>query len=114
MYEERRWGTLKTVDRDSVTLTKHIKMFSGMNSSYHYHKQRNEVWVFLKGEGEMVLGNTKMRVSGGMSVTIPKGANHIIKADTDLEFLEVHIGAPDENDINRIHFDWQRAAENTL
>jgi len=114
MYEERRWGTLKTVDRDSVTLTKHIKMFSGMNSSYHYHKKRNEVWVFLKGEGEMVLGNTKMRVSGGMSVTIPKGANHIIKADTDLEFLEVHIGAPDENDIHRIHFDWQKAIENTL
>ena len=114
MYEERRWGTLKTIDRDSTNLTRHVKMFSGMVSSYHYHEQRNEVWVFLKGKGEMVLGNMKMTVSAGMSVTIPKGANHIIRANSDLEFLEVHIGDPDKNDIHRIGFDWDEVIKNTI
>jgi len=114
MYEERRWGTLKTVDRDSTTLTRHVKMFASMVSSYHYHEQRNEVWVFLKGKGEMVLGNMRMSVSAGMSVTIPKGANHIIKAISDLEFLEVHIGEPDKNDIHRIGFDWDEVIKNTV
>ncbi len=114
MYEERRWGTLKTVDRDNTNLTRHVKMFAGMVSSYHYHEQRNEVWVFLKGSGEMVLGNMKMSVSAGMSVTIPKGANHIIKAISDLEFLEVHIGEPDKNDIHRISFDWDEVIKGTV
>lgn len=114
MYEERRWGTLKTVDHDATNLTRHVKMFAGMVSSFHYHELRNEVWVFLKGKGEMILGNMKMTVSPGISVTIPRGANHIIKAITELEFLEVHIGEPDANDIHRLRFDWDEISKNTV
>ncbi|MBE6727807.1 MAG: cupin domain-containing protein [Ruminococcaceae bacterium] len=114
MYEERRWGTLKTVDRGETNLTRHVKMFAGMVSSYHYHEKRNEVWVFLKGTGEMILGNMKMSVSAGMSLTIPQGANHIIKAVTELEFLEVHIGEPNTNDIHRLSFDWDEVEKTTV
>ncbi len=114
MYEERRWGTLKTVDHDATNLTRHVKMFAGMVSSFHYHELRNEVWVFLKGKGEMILGNMKMTVSPGISVTIPRGANHIIKAITELEFLEVHIGEPDANDIHRLSFGWDEISKNTV
>ncbi len=114
MYEERRWGTLKTIERDSTTLTRHVKMFEGMVSSYHYHEQRNEVWVFLKGYGEMVLGNMRILVSAGMSVTIPRGTRHIIKAVSDLDFLEVHIGEPDKNDIHRLGLTFDEVIKNTV
>ena len=111
MYEERRWGTLKTVDRDENNLTRHVKMFAGMVSSCHYHRQRDEVWVFLKGSGEMILGDRKMTVGVGTSVSIPKGINHMIKATTDLEFLEVHLGVSDGDDIHRLSFDWDEISQ---
>ena len=114
MYEERRWGTLKTVDRSDSNLTRHVKMYAGMVSSYHYHELRNEVWVFLKGDGEMILGNMKMSVSPGISVTIPCGAKHMIKANEDLEFLEVHIGQPNVDDIHRISFDRDEIVKTTI
>lgn len=112
MYEERRWGTLKTVDRDDYHLTRHVKMFAGMVSSCHYHEQRDEVWVFLKGSGEMILGDRKMTVDVGTSVSIPKGINHMIRAITDLEFLEVHLGASVGEDIHRLTFDWDETVRN--
>lgn len=112
MYEERRWGTLKTVDRDEYHLTRHVKMFAGMVSSCHYHQQRDEVWVFLKGSGEMILGDRKMTVDAGTSVSIPKESNHMIRAITDLEFLEVHLGVSDGGDIHRLTFDWDEMAKN--
>ena len=111
MYEERRWGTLKTVDRDDNHLTRHVKMFAGMVSSCHYHQQRDEVWVFLKGSGEMIVGECKMTVGVGTSVSIPKGVNHMIKAITDLEFLEVHLGASESEDIHRLSFDWDEISK---
>lgn len=111
MYEERRWGTLKTIERTEDTLTRHVKMFAGMNSSFHYHQNRNEVWVFLKGKGEMILGNNKMTVKPGLSVTIPKNEKHIIMAQTDIEFLEVHIGEGNGDDIKRLSFDWESVKE---
>lgn len=111
MYEERRWGTLKTVDRSENTITRRVKMFKGMNSSMHYHSLRDEVWVFLSGNAEMILANKKMTVKAGDSVTIPKGTNHIIRAISEIEFLEVHIGVSDRSDINRISFDWVKIEE---
>lgn len=111
MFEERRWGTLETLDdtkTDGVsTLTRKIKIYDGMTSSYHYHKERDEIWTVLNGSGELILEGSKIALTPGKAVCIRKNQRHAVKAFRDFEYIEIHVGtAVGNDDINRITFDW--------
>ncbi|MDF2567629.1 MAG: Mannose-phosphate guanylyltransferase [Oscillospiraceae bacterium] len=111
MYEERRWGTIKKIDvselEEDYSLIRKIMVFAGENSSYHFHKQRDEVWTVLKGEGELILDTKEMPLSVGSVITIKKNQRHAVRAITDLEFIEIHIGGEsDVLDTSRIAFEW--------
>jgi mannose-1-phosphate guanylyltransferase len=111
MYEERRWGTLKTIDisqsEDGFVLSRKILMFAGMSSSYHYHTERDESITVLRGRGELIVEGIKMTVSQGTTITIPRGKKHAFKANENLEFIEIHIGKKiGDEDINRVTFNW--------
>ena len=73
LFEERRWGTLETLneteDEGNITFTRKIRIFGGMNSSYHFHKERDEIWTVLKGKGELILEGSKL--TGGMKLKQP-------------------------------------------
>jgi len=117
MYEERRWGTIKTIDmsekNEILTLTRKVLIFKGMSSSYHYHEKRDEVWTVLRGRGELILDGVKTEVATGCAIRIPSGAKHAIKAIEEIEFMEIHIGKIIGNDdINRITFDWDKISKN--
>lgn len=110
-YEERRWGTLETLhesQNDGVsTLTRKIKIYSGMNSSYHFHQNRDEIWTILGGKGELILEGNKMLLEPGKAICIRKNQRHAIKAYSDFEYIEMHVGKSNGNeDINRITFNW--------
>ncbi|MBQ3105001.1 MAG: cupin domain-containing protein [Lachnospiraceae bacterium] len=111
MFEERRWGTLETLDdtgqEDRSTLTRKINIYDGMNSSYHYHQYRDEIWTVLRGSGELILEGSKIPLSAGKAVCIRRGQRHAVKAMKDFEYIEIHIGEKIGNeDINRITFRW--------
>ncbi len=111
MFEERRWGTLETLDdteTDGIsTLTRKIKIYDGMTSSYHFHKERDEIWTVLNGTGELILEGNKIALSPGKAVCIRKNQRHAVKAFRDFEYIEIHVGTKVGNeDINRITFDW--------
>ncbi len=110
-YEERRWGTLETLHESSdngvYTLTRKIKIYEGMNSSYHYHRERDEIWTVLGGKGELILEGNKMILEPGKAICIRKNQRHAIKAYSDFEYIEMHVGKSVGNDdINRITFQW--------
>ena len=110
-FEERRWGTLETLhestDGEVSTLTRKIKIYEGMNSSYHFHKERDEIWTVLSGKGELILEGNKMLLEAGKAICIRKNQRHAIKALSDFEYIEMHIGKSTGNeDINRITFLW--------
>lgn len=110
-YEERRWGTLETLheskDGGVSTLTRKIKIYEGMNSSYHFHQERDEIWTVLSGNGELILEGNKMILTPGKAICIRKNQRHAIKALSDFEYIEMHIGNSIGNeDINRITFQW--------
>ncbi len=114
MYEERMWGTIKTMDisetNDGFTLFRKIMMFADKSSSYHYHNERDETLTILSGRGEMIIEGVKISLSQGSTLTIPRGKRHAIKALSDLEYMEIHMGKRiGDNDINRITFDWNEA-----
>lgn len=111
MYEERRWGTIKTVDiaenSDGFVLTRKILMFGGQFSSYHFHAEREEAVTILRGRGELMVEGVSTTVSQGTTITIPRGKRHGFRAFEDMEFMEIHIGRTmGDADINRLTFDW--------
>lgn len=113
MFEERRWGTLETLDdteTDGIsTLTRKIKIYDGMTSSYHYHRERDEIWTVLNGSGELILEGNKIPLSPGKAICIRKNQRHAVKAFHDFEYIEIHVGTTVGNDdINRITFDWDK------
>ena len=110
-FEERRWGTLETLHEsknDGVsTLTRKIKIYEGMNSSYHFHRDRDEIWTILGGKGELILEGNKVLLEPGKAICIRKNQRHAIKAYSDFEYIEMHVGKSSGNeDINRITFRW--------
>ena len=111
MFEERRWGTLETLDDTETngiaTLTRKIKIYDGMTSSYHFHKERDEIWTVLSGTGELILEGNKIALSAGKAICIRKNQRHAVKAIHDFEYIEIHVGtAVGNDDINRITFCW--------
>lgn len=111
MFEERRWGTLETLDdteaAQTSTLTRKIHIFDGMSSSYHYHENRDEIWTILKGTGELILEGNRIPLSPGKAVCIRRNQRHAVKADRDFEYIEIHVGTSVGNeDIHRITFAW--------
>lgn len=111
MFEERRWGTLETLDDTKAagqsTLTRKIHIYDGMTSSYHFHRERDEIWTVLSGEGELILEGNKIHLTQGKAVCIRRNQRHAVKAIRDFEYIEIHVGTSVGNeDINRITFEW--------
>ncbi|MBB6454550.1 mannose-1-phosphate guanylyltransferase [Salirhabdus euzebyi] len=117
MYEERRWGWYKVLDHtkfeeENEVLTKRIGVKAGKNLSYQKHYARSEVWTIIKGEGEFALNDEIRVVKPGDVLIIPVEAKHGIKANTDLEFIEVQTGSQlIEEDIVRIFMTWEEVEE---
>ena len=113
MYEERRWGTYKVIDRyeaqdkHSRSLTKHLCIKAGKSISYQVHFHRDEVWTFVDGKGKLVLDGEVRDIKSGDVVFIRKGQKHAVKAVTDLHFIEVQTGDKlVEEDIERFDYNW--------
>ncbi|MFC5703850.1 sugar phosphate nucleotidyltransferase [Cohnella faecalis] len=117
MYEERRWGRYRVLDYRTYpdgreVLTKWIFIASGRNLSYQYHSLRDEVWTVVAGRGSVVLDGRQLAVSAGDVLLVPKEARHSVRADTDLEIVEVQTGTLlIEEDIVRLELEWDEIVQ---
>jgi len=112
MYEERRWGEYKVLEYNTFSenqrsLTKRLRINTGLNISYQSHQLRDEIWTFIEGTGELVLDGHVRNVRRGDVAYITKGMKHAIRAIQDLYIIEVQIGEElTEEDIERFDWDW--------
>ncbi|MDE5053944.1 sugar phosphate nucleotidyltransferase [Niallia taxi] len=112
MYEEKIWGWYKILDfakygRSDEVLTKKICIISGKNLSYHYHEHRTEIWTVVKGKGELILNGDSSEISAGDIIEISPYVRHSVKANEELEIIEVQKGTSlIEEDINEPIFSW--------
>lgn len=53
----------------------------------HKHKQNEEVYIFLKGEGSMTLDNETIGIKEGSCVKVLPNATRTMEAITDLEYI---------------------------
>jgi mannose-6-phosphate isomerase-like protein (cupin superfamily) len=117
--ENRPWGSYEILSQFQVTepgffdsCIKKIVVNPEQKLSYQSHKQRNEHWFFVQGEGKVILNGREILVKVGSSVDIKIGDKHraINTSQTQtLIFIESQTGHYDENDIERFEDDYGRA-----
>ena len=55
MFAEKSWGSFKVVDVETTSLTIKVTLNPGHSMNYHSHKNRDEVWVVISGEGKTIV-----------------------------------------------------------
>ncbi len=111
-FENRPWGKFEILRDNPKFKSKVMEVLPGQQLSYQSHKSREEHWIVVSGEGEVVLNEKTIPVSAGTYVKIPQGAKHRMrnKGDQKLEFVEVQLGTYfGEDDITRYEDDYSRA-----
>jgi len=90
----RPWGFYKSTVLTSHAQAKVITVFPHSELSLQEHKRREEHWVVIKGNGIVVLGESKLDVYPGKYIYIPKGCKHQIinSSDKNIIFSEVQLG----------------------
>lgn len=102
--ELRGWGEFCVLEEEDTFKVKKVKVLSGQSISYQSHKSRQEHWIILKGQAEVVLDEVTHSLKAGESIFVKSGVKHLIKctSDTALELIEVQTGTYfGEDDIER-------------
>ena len=86
-------------------------MDAGQQLSYQSHTRREEHWLIISGEAEVVLDGKTHNLKAGQSIDIPVGAKHRMRnpGKRPLQFVEVQTGTYfGEDDITRYQDDYNR------
>lgn len=110
-FEERRWGTKKTIDvnmeEEVQSMTNRIKMLEGKDTSYHRHLYHDENIVIISGEGILKTEDEVIQLKPGISVQIKTQKAHGIRAvKGDLRYIETLVGNLEQDDVERISMEW--------
>ncbi|MEZ4873229.1 MAG: phosphomannose isomerase type II C-terminal cupin domain [Bdellovibrionales bacterium] len=84
----------------------------GSQLSYQSHAKRQEHWVVISGNAEVVLDESEHKLGPGESIMIPVGAKHRMRnpGTEPLVFVEIQTGTYfGEDDIVRYEDDYNRA-----
>lgn len=92
MFAEKSWGSFKVIDVEEDSMTMKVTLHPGNAMNYHSHKLRDEVWVVISGEGTTIVDGMHQKVKAGDVITMSAGCRHTIKAETELQIIEVQLG----------------------
>lgn len=92
MFAEKSWGSFNVIDVEAESMTIKVVLNPGHSMNYHSHRNRDEVWVVIAGEGRTVVDGMEQRVNAGDVLTMSAGCRHTIMADTELKLIEVQLG----------------------
>ncbi len=100
--EERPWGLFRRFTNNQISTIKIIKVLPNEELSLQSHKEREEFWRVIKGDGIFEIGSKKYIVEEGSEQFVPVLTKHKMKSGMDgMEVLEISLGEFDENDIIR-------------
>ena len=111
VFEERPWGRFEVLRDRAHFKSKIIIVNPKSQISYQSHSKREEHWITVKGQGEVILNDKVIPIKVGSYVKIPLGAKHRVRNTSaeSLEFIEVQVGTYfGEDDIVRYKDDYQR------
>lgn len=92
MFAEKSWGSFRVLDVGTESLTIKVTLNPGHRMNYHSHKNRDEVWTVISGNGQAIVDGNKKNVQAGDVVIMKAGSYHTIIAETELKVIEVQLG----------------------
>lgn len=92
MFAEKSWGSFKVIDVETESMTIKVTLNAGHSMNYHSHRNRDEVWVVISGEGKTIVDGMEQKVKAGDVITMSAGCRHTVIADTELKLIEVQLG----------------------
>ena len=110
--EDRPWGHYLVLYEEQGCKVKKFLVLPKKRLSLQRHRHRGEHWHVVRGEALVTLDGEEIRLWGGDSHDIPKGAIHRIEnvGREDVIVIEVQKGTYlGEDDIERIEDDFGRA-----
>ncbi|OHA16799.1 MAG: hypothetical protein A3C79_00515 [Candidatus Taylorbacteria bacterium RIFCSPHIGHO2_02_FULL_45_28] len=101
--EERPWGEELWVSNDRPSMVKILSIKPHEELSLQYHRNRDEFWHVISGDGTAIVDNDHVSLKAGVDQFVPKGINHRLMGGVmELIILELSFGEFDEKDIIRL------------
>lgn len=92
MAAEKSWGSYRVLNTEETSLTVKAVLKAGHAFSVHSHRERDEVWVIVSGEGTARIDGMEQPVRSGDVITIEAGCIHTLRAGTELTVIEIQLG----------------------
>lgn len=92
MFAEKSWGSFRVLDVETDSLTIKVMLNAGHSMNYHSHRNRDEVWVVISGNGKTVVDGMEQKIKAGDVITMSAGCRHTVMAETELRLIEVQLG----------------------
>ncbi|MCR5507814.1 MAG: cupin domain-containing protein [Lachnospiraceae bacterium] len=92
MYAEKSWGSYRVMDVETGSMTIKVTLNEGNSMNYHSHRNRDEVWVVLSGEGMTIVDGMEQSITAGDVIAMSAGCRHTVIAKTELKLIEVQLG----------------------
>lgn len=119
--ENRPWGSYEILTEFKVNepgfkdvCVKKLVISPLQKISYQTHKQRNEHWLIVEGQGVVILNDVEIPVTVGTDVDVKQGDKHRImntSKDRALVVIEIQTGHYDEEDIERLEDEYGNRAK---
>lgn len=110
---ESPWGTWEVLIDHKSYKVKRIVINPEQRLSYQKHSKREEFWMIVEGEAEVILEDEPHYLKAGENIHIPLEAKHRIKNTSNnnqLVFIEIQRGTYfGEDDIVRFEDDYGRS-----
>lgn len=112
MYLEKPWGSIKAYTINQPCTVKLITIRPGQETSLHYHKLRDDMWIMMDKGMEVTIGEDVFRPEEGEEFMVPAEKNHKIRSlGKTGRVLEIDIGFTSEDDTFRITDAYGRAGK---
>ncbi len=109
---EKPWGTIQAFALNQPCTVKLITINPGQETSLHYHKLRDDVWIILDEGLEVTIGEETFLPAEGEEFMIPAEKRHKIRSlGMRGRVLEIDIGFTSEDDTYRINDIYGRELE---
>ena len=103
MLLEKPWGSIKAYALNQPCTVKLITVEAGQETSLHYHKLRDDMWIILDGGLEVSIGEKVFLPTEGEEFMVPAMGMHKLRSlGKRGRVLEIDIGFTSEDDNYRM------------
>jgi len=112
---ERPWGSFEQFAHNEAVTVKIITVAAHQRLSLQRHTQRDEFWQVIDGPADIEVAGQTNTVAKGGRAWVPRGSTHRLgnPGTATVRVLEIAFGHFDEDDIERLVDDYDRASDST-